>query len=87
MVSAVLNYDRSGRSSGTGTVIFQRKNDAARAVDRFNNVALDGRPMKLTAYVPFNDAAVSAATMSHTNGFGHGAFRWVIISLIVRINM
>jgi len=37
----------NGKSKGTGQVIFIRSNDARRAINKYNNVELDGRPMKI----------------------------------------
>lgn len=47
-MSARLEYDRSGRSNGTATVHFAERRDAVAASDRFQNIPLDGLPMRIT---------------------------------------
>ena len=38
---------RSGRSVGTATVVFQSRDDALTAFNRYNNVALDNKRMAI----------------------------------------
>ncbi|KAJ6670582.1 RNA AND EXPORT FACTOR BINDING PROTEIN [Salix viminalis] len=42
-----IHYDRSGRSKGTAEIVFSRPAEAAVAVKRYDNVQLDGKPMKI----------------------------------------
>lgn len=64
-----IHYDRSGRSKGTAEVVFSRRQDALAAVKRFNNVQLDGKPMKIEI-VGTNIGAPTAPFPSGAFGFG-----------------
>uniref|UniRef100_A0A0D6QWS3 RRM domain-containing protein n=1 Tax=Araucaria cunninghamii TaxID=56994 RepID=A0A0D6QWS3_ARACU len=81
-----VHYDRSGRSKGTAEVVFARRSDGETAVKRYNNVQLDGKPLKLEIVgtnlavpapaQPRNVAIGNAIRASlRGRGRGGGAFR------------
>jgi THO complex subunit 4 len=49
---AGIVYDRSGRSEEMAEVVFLKKPDAERALQRYNNVSLDGKPMSIELVAP-----------------------------------
>ncbi|CAG8498404.1 9132_t:CDS:2, partial [Paraglomus occultum] len=46
-----LNFDKNGRSKGTASVVFQRRADAVRSVEKMRNITLDGREIKIEIVV------------------------------------
>ncbi|KAJ2158261.1 hypothetical protein GGF46_003903 [Coemansia sp. RSA 552] len=62
VAKAKLNYSRQGRSNGSGEVIFKDASNAKRAYDKYHNVQLDGRAMKIEVVLnnPTGGAAVPA---------------------------
>ncbi|XP_062210778.1 THO complex subunit 4A-like isoform X1 [Phragmites australis] len=61
-----INYDRSGRSKGTAEVVFARRADAVAAVKKYNNVQLDGKPMKIE--IVGTNTPTAASALPVTNG-------------------
>ncbi|KAL6959589.1 hypothetical protein U1Q18_039742 [Sarracenia purpurea var. burkii] len=55
-----IHYDKNGRSSGSAEVVFTRRSDAFQALKRYNNVQLDGRPMKIEIIGTNSEIPVSA---------------------------
>eukprot|EP01105_Mastigella_eilhardi_P025076 TRINITY_DN670_c0_g1_i2.p1 TRINITY_DN670_c0_g1~~TRINITY_DN670_c0_g1_i2.p1 ORF type:complete len:265 (+),score=38.80 TRINITY_DN670_c0_g1_i2:69-797(+) len=48
LVNARLIYDnKSGRPTGNAEVVFQNEADAETAIDQYNNITLDNRPMRV----------------------------------------
>ncbi|GJN31067.1 hypothetical protein PR202_gb19422 [Eleusine coracana subsp. coracana] len=69
-----INYDRSGRSKGTAEVVFARRADAVAAVKKYNNVQLDGKPMKIEI-VGTNTPTAAAAPPVTNGGLARNAAR------------
>ncbi|KAE8693117.1 THO complex subunit 4A [Hibiscus syriacus] len=63
-----IHYDWTGRSKGTAEVFFSRKADAMAAVKRYNNVQLDGKPMKIE--IVGTNIATPAAPIAVNVAFG-----------------
>ncbi|GMJ00788.1 hypothetical protein like AT5G59950 [Hibiscus trionum] len=64
-----IHYDRSGRSKGTAEVVFSRRTDALAAVKRYNNVQLDGKPMKIE--IVGTNVSTPAAPLAANGTFGN----------------
>ncbi|KAI5083955.1 hypothetical protein GOP47_0000124 [Adiantum capillus-veneris] len=71
---STVHYDRSGRSKGTAEVVYSRRADAVAASKRYNNVQLDGKPMKIE--IVGTNLAIPAPPVRVANGaasIGRGA--------------
>ncbi|KAL6325880.1 hypothetical protein AAG906_038369 [Vitis piasezkii] len=55
-----VHYEKNGRPSGSAEVVYTRRSDAFAAVKRYNNVLLDGKPMKIEIIGSDSDVPVSA---------------------------
>ncbi|XP_071702516.1 THO complex subunit 4D-like [Rutidosis leptorrhynchoides] len=54
-----IHYDKSGRPNGTAEVMFTRRSDAFQALKRYNNVQLDGKPMRIEIVGSKSDAPLA----------------------------
>jgi len=66
--SVSLNYDQNGRSKGSGQVVFVRRSDAKRAHDKYNNVTLDGRSMKIEIVLSSTQSTSTGSRSNRRNG-------------------
>ncbi|KAK4371585.1 hypothetical protein RND71_011060 [Anisodus tanguticus] len=60
LIRYAIHYDKNGRPSGSAEVVFARRSDAYQALKRYNNVQLDGKPMKIEVVSPKPDIPLSA---------------------------
>lgn len=70
-----LNYDKSGRSVGSAEVIYEKRSDAMRAMQNYNGVPLDGKPMIIevvSSYLGSADRDSSAAPRHYSRPVPYG---------------
>ncbi|XP_010511553.1 PREDICTED: THO complex subunit 4C [Camelina sativa] len=61
-----VHFDRNGRPNGSAEVVYMRRSDAMLAMKKYNNVLLDGRPMRLEILGGSTEAAPIAARVNVT---------------------
>ncbi|XP_050226677.1 THO complex subunit 4D isoform X2 [Mercurialis annua] len=55
-----VHYDKNGRPGGSAEVVYTRRSDAFAALKKYNNVLLDGKPMKIEIVGVSGDTPFSA---------------------------
>ncbi|KAJ6370877.1 hypothetical protein OIU77_001398 [Salix suchowensis] len=74
-----VHYDKDGRSSGSAEVLYTRRSDAFGAFKKYNNVLLDGKPMKIEI-VGANPVVPISARMNVTGANGKKKRTFAMIS-------
>ncbi|UJR23463.1 hypothetical protein I4U23_026465 [Adineta vaga] len=70
---ARVHYDESARSLGTAEVVFERRADATIALQKYNGLNLDGRPMDIRLVGGVDDGSQQPPNRgSYSNGTGGG---------------
>ncbi|WJX32150.1 hypothetical protein P8452_20514 [Trifolium repens] len=64
-----VHYDKNGHPTGSAEVVYNRRSDAFAALKRYNNVLLDGKPMKIEIVGTNSELPVTArVNVSAMNG-------------------
>jgi hypothetical protein len=82
LTSRSLTFVVPRTSQGTAEVVFARRSDAVAAVKKYDNVQLDGKPMKIEI-VGTNTPAAAAAHPVPNGGHARNAVRRYISHLII----
>ncbi|KAL8047027.1 hypothetical protein ABFX02_08G211800 [Erythranthe guttata] len=78
LIRYAIHFDRNGRPSGSAEVVFARRSDAFQALKRYNNVQLDGKPMKIEIIGGNTEIPISARV--NIVGAANGRKRTVVMS-------
>ncbi|CAO3651447.1 unnamed protein product [Cunninghamella blakesleeana] len=67
-----IQYDKSGRSTGSAKVTFSHSDAVQKAINKFNNVDFDGQPMKISTPEKsnFNDRKSSSSGSTSASRYG-----------------
>ncbi|KAK6118023.1 hypothetical protein DH2020_048238 [Rehmannia glutinosa] len=78
LIRYAIHFDKNGRPSGSAEVIFARRSDAFQAFKRYNNVQLDGKPMKIEIIGANAEVPISARV--NVVGGANGKKRTVVMT-------
>ncbi|XP_022894713.1 THO complex subunit 4D-like [Olea europaea var. sylvestris] len=78
LIRYAIHYDKNGRPSGSAEVVFARRSDAFLALKRYNNVQLDGKPMRIEIIGTNAENPVSARV--NVVGGANGKRRTVVMT-------
>ncbi|GFP83676.1 THO complex subunit 4d [Phtheirospermum japonicum] len=80
LIRYAIHFDKNGRPSGSAEVVFARRIDAFQAFKRYNNVQLDGRPMKIE--IIGSNAETPISTRVNVGGAANGRKRTVVMASV-----
>ncbi|XP_047972898.1 THO complex subunit 4D-like isoform X2 [Salvia hispanica] len=78
LIRYAIHFDKNGRLSGSAEVVFARRSDAFQALKRYNNVQLDGRPMKIE--IVGSNAEIPLSARVNVVGGANGKKRTVVMA-------
>jgi len=67
---STVHYDQFGRSLGTAELLFEMRFDAIKALNQYNGVPLDGRPMRIRIIGAKVNDGIPNTNTSNTGGRG-----------------
>ncbi|KAL3527459.1 hypothetical protein ACH5RR_012115 [Cinchona calisaya] len=78
LIRYAIHFDKNGRPTGSAEVLFARRSDAFQALRRYNNVQLDGKPMKIE--IVGTNAEVPVSARVNVVGGSNGRRRTVVVT-------
>ncbi|XP_042031023.1 THO complex subunit 4D-like [Salvia splendens] len=78
LIRYAIHFDKNGRPSGSAEVVFARLSDAFQALKRYNNVQLDGKPMKIE--IVGANAGIPMSARVNVVGGANGKKRTVVMA-------
>ncbi|KAG6392712.1 hypothetical protein SASPL_146936 [Salvia splendens] len=81
LIRYAIHFDKNGRPSGSAEVVFARLSDAFQALKRYNNVQLDGKPMKIE--IVGANAGIPMSARVNVVGGANGKKRTVVMAFLL----